>query len=53
MVSAAGGGVVDILEVSFDVLSLMLAFLDELQPVAIEPTIAAISAKLKMCFFID
>ncbi len=51
VVSVAAGGVV-ILVVSFFVESLLLAFLEELQPAAIEPIIAAISTKFKICFFI-
>ncbi len=49
IVSVAAGVVT--FEVSLEVVSLPLALFDELQPVAIEPIIAATSAKLKICFF--
>ena len=50
IVSAAAGAL--ILDVSLAVVSLPLVLFDELHPVAIEPIIAATSAKLKICFFI-
>jgi len=48
----AGRGVVFIFEVSFLVVSLLLAVFDELQPTVIEPINAAIKAKFKIVFFI-
>jgi hypothetical protein len=51
-VSAGAGAGVATLVVSFAVVSLLLVFFCELQPAAIDPAIAAINAKFKMCFFI-
>jgi hypothetical protein len=50
---AAGGGGGVTFVVSFFVVSLVLALFDDPQPAAIEPIIAAISAKFKICFFIE
>jgi len=50
VVSVLAGALI-LVESTF-VLSLPLAALLELQPAAIDPTIVAMSAKLKTCFFI-
>jgi hypothetical protein len=56
VVSVAAGAVVVVVVVtfvvSFDVVSLLLAFFEELQLAAIEPINAAPSVNFKMCFFI-
>jgi len=51
-VSALGGVVVAAAESTLALSVLLLAAFSELQPVAIDPIIAATRAKLKICFFI-